>query len=723
MKTFLQVADQYYVLATSVLTDRETRVLKHGETFAVFDAFGDVQPVTHAESGLFHRGTRHVSRWTFTIFDGHRPLLLNSTLRDDNGVLKVDMTNPDYGAPGGGFLPKGTLHFHREKFILDAHCFERVVVSNFGTEDTEVPAAFHFQADFADIFEVRGMERQARGRLESARHTEKSLILGYEGLDRVQRRSELQVFAPDVKFENDNVSFVLRIPAGEKAVFATTVCFSPDDECFGDHKYESSLERVSLDHLDEKKDYCKIRTSNERFDSWVRRSTDDLIMMTTKTDDGFLYPYAGIPWYCVPFGRDAIITALECLWVNPRLAEGVLGFLAKTQAREHVIEQDSTPGKIIHEVRQGEMAQLKEVPFGMYYGSVDSTPLFVCLGGSYLKRTGNLSLIDQLWPSFEAALSWLEKYGDLDGDGFLEYARENPKGLIQQGWKDSHDSVFHADGRDAKGPIALCEVQGYAYLAWVSGYQMARALGRLEQAERYLNHAEELKKHFNERFWLDDLGTYALALDGDKNPCRVPSSNAGQCLFTGIVEPERARILVKSLMSPESFSGWGIRTIPSGVKRYNPMSYHNGSVWPHDVALVAWGMSKYGFRDEVERVFQGLFRAATYMDLLRLPEVFCGFQRREGEAPTLYPHACSPQAWASGSVFLMLQALIGLEVDAIEKKVTFSYPQLPESIETLQVVGLEVGGSELDFRVQNYHSDVSVQILKRSPDVMVSVNK
>lgn len=729
MKAFLRVADQYYVLANSVLADQETRVLKQGETFAIFDSYGDIQPVTHSQSGLFHRGTRHLSRWELDICGDQRLLLLNSTLRDDNGVLKVDMTNPDLNLKGVGFIPKGTLHVHRESFLLESRCHERITLSSYGPWDLEIDVSLRFDADFADIFEVRGTKRSTKGRLEPVERTREGVKLVYVGLDGIHRSTVMWFSLKDFVLDERNVArFPLRIPARESAqldivILSCQETATTTTTAAAETSHREALLRVHSDHVAGRQRYCAVRTSNEQFELWMKRSTDDLVMMTTEAEKGRLYPYAGIPWFCCPFGRDGILTALECLWANTDLARGVLAYLAHTQANERVPERDATPGKIIHEVRYGEMANLKEIPFGRYYGSVDSTPLFVCLGGAYLARTGDLEFIRALWPSFERAIFWIDRFGDLDGDGFVEYQRENPNGLVQQGWKDSNDSVFHSDDSDARGPIALCEVQGYAYMAREEGARMAEALGHRDFAIELRRKASALRESFDQTYWVEELGTFALALDGDKRPCRVRSSNAGQLLFTGIVKPERISQLIGTLMSPESFSGWGVRTIPKGVPRYNPMSYHNGSVWPHDNALIAWGMALHGHKDGVEKIFNGLFRAVMDMELYRMPEVFCGFTRREGEAPTLYPHACSPQAWAAASVYLLVQALLGIKVDGIRKKVSFFHPHLPAALETLKIHNLIVGNGSVDLVVQNYHSDVSVQISRRQGDVAVSVEK
>ena len=457
---------------------------------------------------------------------------------------------------------------------------------------------------------------------------------------------------------------------------------------------------------------CRILSSSSMFNRWLDRSTADLQIMLTDTKYGS-YPYAGIPWFSTPFGRDGLITAFELLWLNPGIARGVLAFLAETQATGFDDAQDAQPGKILHEMRGGEMAALGEVPFGRYYGSCDATPLFVMLAHAYYERTAEREFIDRIWPNVLAALKWMETSGDPDGDGFIDYARKTDAGLINQGWKDSHDSIFHSDGSTAEPPIALCEVQGYAYLALTWAARLVDARGGAAAATRLSEKARALREKFEAQFWDEELGTYVLALDGDKRPCRVRTSNAGQVLFTGIAAPERAARVAAQLTSREFFSGWGIRTVSEREPRFNPASYHNGSIWPHDNSLIALGLSRYGHSDLAARITTDVLDAAINMDLRRLPELYCGMRRRRDKGPILYPVACAPQAWAAAAPFALLQACLGLEIDASQRLARLRYPRLPERLHELEVRGLPIGDASVDLLLRRHGEDVAVNIVSR----------
>jgi glycogen debranching enzyme len=715
LSTVVEIDGRYYILATSTLADENDRVLKHGESFAIFDRWGDIKPVGLGEEGLFHRGTRHLAGLRLRIGD-ERPLLLGSTTRHDNSRLTIDVTNPDMVVDGRP-LRAGTVHLSRTKVLWAGACHERIEIRNFGQEAVVLPISFRFAADFADIFEVRGMERRARGTLLEPLVDGGRIVLAYDGLDGARRMTSIGFAPAPERLEPREAGYVLELPPGRSVVVELRIDCE-DGTRPRDVEFASALARSSAE-LDGRFDRsARVRTSSELFDDWVTRSLADIVMMTSETADG-PYPYAGIPWFSTVFGRDGIITALQTLWVQPTLARGVLKHLAALQATGADAERDAQPGKILHEVRHGEMAELKEIPFGCYYGSHDSTPLFVVLAGAYYRQTSDVDLARELWPNVEAALAWMDGPGDPDGDGFLEYARQRPTGLVQQGWKDSNDSVFHADGELAEGPLALCEIQGYAYAAQLAAADLAEALGLDARAAQLRAQAEALRVRFEAAFWDDELGTYGIALDGDKRLCRVLTSNPGHCLWTGIASAERAVGVAEQLTGAAMYSGWGIRTLAAGQPRYNPMSYHNGSVWPHDNAIAAMGMARYGHRNAAASIIHGLFDASRHFDLARMPELFCGFTRRSGEGPTHYPVACAPQAWAAGAVFMLLQACLGLEVDARASTLHISNARLPLFLDHLELENVAVGDARLDLRLQRQRDGVGVDILDRRGSVAV----
>jgi glycogen debranching enzyme len=715
------VGSPYHILAASSVADERTRVLKHGDTFAVFDHYGDIKPGGLGEEGLYHEGTRYLSCLLLEL-EGGRPFFLGSTIRDENDQLAVALTNPDLLCDGKVRFPLGTLYLAVKKFLWRGGCYQQLRVKNHGLASLEMSLALHFKADYADIFEVRGMKRKARGQDLTPEVTDDRVVLAYRGLDGVIRRTLVQ-FEPrpsQLTASTARLNLSLR-PQQETTFLLTVACervpVAPVLLRFEDAHADAQtdLERYSAWS-------CHVRSSNGQVNAWVNRAVSDLHMMTTELPTG-PYPYAGVPWFNTPFGRDGIITALECLWLRPTLARGVLAYLASTQATEVIPEQDAEPGKILHETRHGEMAALKEMPFGRYYGSVDATPLFVLLAGAYFERTGDRAFAETLWPNVEAALHWIDRYGDCDGDGFVEYQRQSGDGLLHQGWKDSDDAIFHADGSPARGRIAVCEVQGYVYAARRAGAAMAAELGHADRSVELTRQAESLRLRFEQAFWCEELSTYGLALDGDKRLCRVRTSNAGQCLFTGIASPEHARRVAGILLAAESFSGWGVRTVAISESRYNPMGYHTGAVWPHDNALIAQGLARYGLAEKALQIWTGLFEAGLYFDLHRMPELFCGFPQDPGEGPVLYPVACAPQAWSAASVFLVVQACLGLEINGLEPQIRFTRPQLPASLGELRIHNLEVAGAAVDLLVVRHEHDVSVTVLRREGDVEILVAK
>jgi glycogen debranching enzyme len=697
---------------------RPRRSLKHDDTFVVLDSHGDIGASAGGPDGLFNADTRYLARLEL-VLDEVQPLLLGSNLRDDNSALTVDLTNPDVYRQGRIVLQKDMLHIVRTIFLWRGTAYQRIGVQNHGESPASFDLTLQFDNDFADLFEVRGEKRPRRGIGSSKLLGPADVAFEYNGLDGKTRSTALHFEPRPTRLAVNTATWHLDLaPQQITSLFVAVSCNKP-----ASHK-PAPFFRGLLARRREMRTFSagatSIETSNNIFNEVLCQSMADLNMLMTETPQG-RYPYAGIPWYSTTFGRDGIITALQMLWIDPRVARGVLKRLAFYQAKTVDPRADAEPGKILHEMRGGEMASLREVPFAQYYGSVDAPPLFVLLAGLYVERTGDDETLAELWPAIEAALRWIDGSGDPDRDGFVEYQRASEQGLANQGWKDSYDAIFHADGQLAEGLIALAEVQGYVFAAKQLAAHCARRLGSPDIAFKLETEAQQLAERFEEAFWCDELGTYALALDGDKRPCAVRTSNAGQLLFTGIVREDRARTVAADLMRPHFFTGWGIRTVARGEARYNPMSYHDGSIWPHDNALIALGLARYGLKHSVEHVFKGLFDAATYMDLRRLPELFCGFQREKRRGPTLYPVACAPQAWASAAPFTLLEASLGLEFDAARGEIRLRNPRLPAFLNEVVLRELQLGPSSVDLRVRRHGDDVSLEVLRTRGRIQVSI--
>jgi len=700
----------FYIAAHDSLVDEPPRTLKHGDTFALFDHYGDLASRRGNTLGLYHKDTRHLSRLKLTV-ENRSPLLLCSTVRTNNAVLDVDLTNPDVKHGDMLGLPKDTVHFTRTKFLWNGGCYETVKFRNFGATALLLRVDFHFDADFADLFEVRGFERRARGRVTAATRGEDAVRFTYGALDGRPRVTDIYFTPAPRELGPRHAGFEVELPPKvHQSMVMSVHCSS--GEGWPQRRVFRAMRAARRELRDATRRVASVETSSGLVNEVLCRSMADISMLVTDKEHG-PYPYAGVPWFSTAFGRDGIITAMQMLWLYPSLGRGVLRYLADSQATELDATRDAEPGKILHETRAGELANLGEVPFGCYYGSIDSTPLFIALAGQYWQQTGDQQTIDAIWPNIEAALEWMDRYGDADGDGFLEYRRRVDSGLVNQGWKDSGDAVFHADGRLADAPIALCEVQGYAYLAFTSASRLAGVRGDAALAARLSAKAQALREKFEAQFWDEELGMYVLALDGDKQPCRVRTSNAGQVLFTGIASPKRAERIAAVLSSSEFLTGWGIRTVSEREHRFNPTSYHNGSIWPHDNSLIALGLARYGHSELVARLTTAVLDAAVHMDLRRLPELYCGIQRRRDKGPILYPVACSPQAWAAAAPFAMLQACLGLEIDASQRLARLRYPRLPERLNSLEVRGLPIGDASVDLLLRRHGDDVAVNIVRR----------
>jgi glycogen debranching enzyme len=712
-------------------------VLKSGDTFIVNDSLGDI---TGVDDGLFVNDTRVLSSLRLT-FGGRVPSLLSGSVSSDNTAFTAHLTNRPLPPLGGKSTPEGAIHVQRTRVLSGTAMTEAIQLTNYGTTDAVVPLSISFASDFRDMFEVRGLQRARQGKLEPPRIEGGDVCLNYVGLDRVARRVRIAFSPTPQKLLADRADYSVDLPAQACVPVYLTVVVSveplpdaaPDTpsativqppHCLaaeeGRRVGRSAMRAALVDaHTvmrERRRATARIRSSNPLFNAWVNRSLADLGLLTSDLPTG-PYPYAGIPWFSTPFGRDAVITSLQTLWLAPALARGVLRFLAEHQAREDSAFRDASVGKIMHEMRKSEMAATGEVPFALYYGGVDTTPLFVMLAGAYMERTNDRALIEELWPALERAAGWVAGVCDRNQYGLLDYQRESEGGLANQGWKDSHDSVFHADGRFPDGPIALVEVQAYASAAFDTMAHLATLRGQEDAAARYAARATRLREAVERLFWMPESQFYGIALDGHGELCRVLASNAGHLLAFGLPEYERGREVAAHLESALFHTGWGVRTLAAGQARFNPMAYHNGSIWPHDNALCARGFARYGRKEAAVRLLQALFEAAVNFDM-RLPELFCGFPRRRGERPTAYPVACLPQAWAAGSPFMMLEACLGVTIDAARHEVRVSQPMLPEGIDWLEVKDLRVGSASVTLTFRRVDGNKVVASADRS-DVRV----
>lgn len=683
----LPLIQDTYSIAAAIADGTQSWLLKTEDLFCVLDDRGDVAGPRHA--GLYFRDTRFVSGFSLAV-NGDPPSVVTTSLDEDNTTLTVELSCsiPDRsGSPC-------TLSITRTSYLSGDALYSRIEFCNDGTLPVEVPIAYTIDADFSDIFEVRGdTVRHERGNLD-VKTAKDGVSFDYLGRDGIERCARFE-FAPIPESTSaTGVEQLLSIPPGESMCTFTRINCEPGGATLGAGTFSAELRDVRQARQSRLKHAVGITADDARFNALLARSLADLYMLTTKTDTG-LYPYAGLPWFCAPFGRDGIIAALQTLWMDPSIARGVLGFLAKTQAREVSREHDAEPGKILHEARMGELANTGAVPFKRYYGSVDATPLFVFLAGEYLQRTGDRDFISGIWPAIEDALHWIDR----KSDGFLAYERMTEKGLANQGWKDSVDSVFHADGSLAEGPIALCEVQGYVYAARRGAARMATVIGKDELASALLARAKSLKADFEKQFWSHDLHAYVLALDGDGRQCAVRASNAGHLLLTEIAEPGRADALAGLLCGPSFFSGWGIRTVADTEAAYDALSYHNGSVWPHDTSLIAMGLARYGLTERIGALLEAMLDASTGFDMQRLPELFSG-EQRDGAAPVPFSHACAPQAWSAAAPLAMLGAILGIGFDAQNNRVTFRNTRLPPSLATLTLRGFGIGEATADMTVE-----------------------
>jgi glycogen debranching enzyme len=721
--TILELEGVWYVRTDVVSGLHRKHALMQGRAFTVTDVVGDFPIHARGELGFYWRGTRHVSVLELRV-GGARPLLLVSELSGDEREIEVEMTNGDLRATP--LVPRDVLHICRRQ-TLDDECLElEAIVANHHHSAVATTLTFEVQSDWKDMFEVRGKERTTRGRELPPTVTPRGLTLRYLGLDGVERWSAIELEPPpDSVSEKGALEYHLALLPGESRRYVLRIRPGHGEPVPGSvPTFAGYASRVRHAARRWREGAVRFRSSEPALEQVLARASTDLGLLVTDTDDG-PFPYAGIPWYATPFGRDAIITAIQVLPWKPDLAAGVLRYLARRRARAFDDFTDAEPGKILHEYREGELAALREIPFIPYYGTVDATPLWLVLLGLYHAVSGDAELVKELWDAAEDAAAWIEGPGDQDQDGFLEYARRSPVGLRNQGWKDSGDAIHHESGALATGPIALVEVQAYAYAARLAFARLVEDVkGNAERAHAFRTRAEELRERLERAFWDEELGTYVIALDGDKRPCRVASSNAGHVLWAGAASPAHAKRVAQRIFQPDLFSGFGVRTLAVGSRLYNPMSYHNGSVWPHDNALIADGLRRYGEPDRAAALLRALVDAARAFPLARMPELFCGFPRLEARGPVPYPVACAPQAWASGALLQAAAACLGITIDAVNGRVSFEDPRLPEGVDWLEAEGIRIGErGMLSVRVRRGARFVAVEVLDKEGDVEVMIRK
>lgn len=695
----------------------ERHVLKEDELMMISDELGDM-PQGRRRLGLYYRDMRYFSVFEMTI-NGLRPRLLSSS-SEQNYTCDIQMANPTIELSNGLTAMARTVSIRRSRFLKDG-LHERISFYNHNRFTVPIELALVFGSDFCDIFEVRGLERASKGTTNLPVYSDSRLLLAYSGLDGVERRTEILFDLAPSKVEYEEalpvlqrtstflpeamdtvtrsiirppcakITWELNLEPGKAVSFTFHILTVEGETTPSVRPFDESFIELHESYQDWFSNCTVLETDNELFNQLLKRSVLDLRLLMEPTPEGSV-PTAGIPWFACIFGRDSLITSLQTLMLNPQIAVSTLRFLAKHQGTKVDPWRDEEPGKIVHEIRKGELANLKEIPHAAYYGSVDATPLFLMLFAETMNWLDDNDLFEEILPAAKAALDWMEKYGDLDGDGYLEYLSRAPGGIREQGWKDSRGSITYPDGSPVEPPVALVEVQGYAYRAMSDMAELLRRKGDPLLADRLSQRAGILKANFNRDFWLEDKRFFAQGLDSHKRPVETLTSNSGHCLYCGIVDQEKARYLATRLTSRDIACGWGIRTLSSRAPKFNPMSYHNGSIWPHDNSLIVAGMKRYGYHWEAEQIISQLFQASSFFKYSRFPELFCGFAQ-DIEAHTIpaeYPVSCSPQAWAAGSAILLFQSLLGLQVDASQRRLYLT-PMLPNWLQNATVKNLRIG--------------------------------
>ncbi len=700
--------------AAAIASIQDALVIKEGDLFLLTNREGEIPRENSSGFGLYHQDTRYLSTYEVFLEDA-KPIVLLSTA-ELGFSAEQEMTNPLIYSHLGRPIVRQTIAIRRER-LVDGSVQERVFVTNFNVFRISLNLRIDLAADFVDIFEVRGMARPRRGELLPPQITEDSITFAYLGLDGLERQTRVTFSPRPTSISAQGVTFRFSLRHRESTSFRVTITIN---NVMPAASFTTSFDRLARDYREWKRNCTQVDSSNEFFESVVNRCLADVRLLQSGTPEES-YVAAGIPWFATLFGRDLLFTSLQLLPYNSSVARRALSLLARYQGTRVDPWRDEEPGKILHELRLGEMARLDEVPFTPYYGSVDSTPLFLLLAGEFYAWTGDLSLMEELEPNLLAGLDWLQRYGDLDGSGYVSYEKRSAKGLVNQGWKDSGDAIVNPDGTLAYPPIALIEVQAYVYAAKERLARVFADLGRDDLSRRLSQEARDLKVRFNQDFWLETEKFFAIALDGSNKPVATVTSNPGHALWAGIVDIDKAQDVVNRLLTNDMFSGWGIRTLSTRAPRYNPMGYHLGTIWPHDNSIIAMGFKRYGFEDEVNEVATALYDACRAFDYYRLPELFCGMPRTRHNVPVRYPIACSPQAWAAGSMLHLLQAILGLDPNAPEEELSIVRPRLPSWLDRIRLSRLTVGQSTVDLVLHRRDNRTEVDIAAIEGKLKVSV--
>lgn len=679
--------------------------------------------------GLYYHDCRYLSGYEFRIA-GTRPNSLAAS-SPRGFTSKLELANRELIEPDGKTLVKQQIGVQWERVIdsQDLTLHDLFSFRNYGLQPARFPIAFSFSSKFEDVFQIRGATAEKRGKLHKPQWKNGRLQFQYNGADGIGRHLEVALDPKATSQKGADCELRVHVAPGQVTEVRVSLKITESNPKLekkinshaplGRHpaSIASNLKVKSNEWVEQQ---TSVHSDNHILNETLKTSLRDLRVLRSSLED-LNYFAAGLPWYGALFGRDSIIAAYQTLAYEPSIAAQTLRLLAKYQGTQVDEFRDEQPGKILHELRHGEMAHLKEVPQSPYYGSVDSTPLFLILLAEHAHWIGSLELFQELKQNIERAFQWIAQFGDESGHGWLEYSVKSSRGLGNQGWKDSGDSIVNADGTLAKPPIALVEVQGYVYLAKSKMADLYQRSGDQSTAQRLRKEARDLRQRFNSEFWISKMGTYALALQQGTRPCAVVSSNPGQAMWSGIADHRKAGSTVKQLMKEEMFNQWGVRTLSSAERRYNPMGYHLGTIWPHDNSFVAAGFRNYGFDREACQVFEGILGAARHFEHYRLPEVFCGFSQKDFAMPVRYPVACHPQAWAAGSVPFFVQNLLGIVPNAFEKKLNIMRPVLPDSVNEVEVKGLRLGQGTIDLKFEkNEENNVTVQVLQPA-DVEVEV--